>query len=82
MDSIGRKPLMLWGIILIGLGQFLLCVGFTAGLDESLPLFVVAASVITAGYSLFAPVCWILQVSVNRVLHMMIQISVVIFLVL
>lgn len=56
---------MLWGIILIGLGQFLLCVGFTAGLDESLPLFVVAASVITAGYSLFAPVCWILQVSVK-----------------
>ena len=65
VDSIGRKPLMLWGIVLIGLGQLLLCVGFVAGLDDSVPLFVVAASVITAGYSLFAPVCWILQVNVH-----------------
>lgn len=57
----GRKPLMLWGLFSIGLGMMLLGIGFAIGLGESVSLFVIAACVITMGYSLYAPICWILQ---------------------
>jgi MFS family permease len=62
IDHVGRRVLLLWGVVLITVGMLILGVGFSAGFDSSVGLFVVAACIITAGYSLgFGPVCWILQ---------------------
>jgi SP family galactose:H+ symporter-like MFS transporter len=46
----------------IGLGMLMLTLSFAGGLGKSVPIFVIACSFITMGYSLgFGPVCWLMQ---------------------
>lgn len=62
IDHLGRKPLLSYGCMMIGLGMLMYTIGFAMGVTKSIALYVVASCIITGGYSLgFGPVCWLLQ---------------------
>jgi MFS transporter, SP family, galactose:H+ symporter len=70
----GRKPLLLYGVSLIGLGMLILSISFAAGMSGGhstsqslhsiaiMSVYILSCSLITAGYSIgFGPVSWLLQ---------------------
>jgi len=62
VDTLGRKSLLLIGILMSSSGMLMLLLSFSTGLDMSIGVFLCAGLLVTAGYSLgFGPVCWVMQ---------------------
>jgi MFS family permease len=62
LDGLGRKYLLLLGILVQALGHFLLFVAFALSSEVNIAMYVIGSSLVLGGFSLgLGPITWLLQ---------------------